>query len=293
MMLDRARDAAKEIAGDLLTNKDIEDLPIEVGYEGEDSPAASINNIDGDETLILNLDVISEDKEEKILSAASTQVWQEQGGIFDFKINEDVNLVKDALTREDIQSIVKYFSKYLPDEEVELLQRCLYLRLEWEDDSTYTDSRQMTDRKSDLRRKYGNKASVVANLSSSGYYDENGYMREVFKKIERAPTLGPTDYQQIYNQMLQDEPFCVFISGKHRVHNIKELILSKINAYDKYPISLDFVDARGQGGENRAKLEQAILELQREADAMHFEVWVQPRETSYRIHPEHMNTGSS
>lgn len=282
-MLDTARDTAKEIAGDLLNNRDIESLSIEVGYEGEDVPPATIENINSEEVLVINLDQVGDSAENQILSAASSEVWDEQGGLFDYQINDDVNLVKNAIDRSDIKSTASFFEKYLPSRDIEILRRCLYLRLEWEDEGTYTDSRHMADRKNDLRSEYGDIAGIVANLSSSGYYDEDGYLRKMFREMDRNTELTPDDYKQIYDEILTDEAFCVFVSGRDRVPMIKREINNKLSAYNNYPVNLDFVDVRAQGGKNRAKVEQAVLEIQRNAPQLHFEVWVRPRETAYRI----------
>ncbi|WP_152420467.1 hypothetical protein [Halococcus thailandensis] len=283
-MLDSVRDTAIEIADDFLGTTDVEGLPIEIGYEGQDSPPIAIENSEGQEILLLNLDAIEESKEEQILSSASSQVWSQQGGLVDSQLIEDVLLVSEGVTTQDIRSTTSYFEDYLPDREVDLLRRCLYLRIEWVDDTSYTDSRQMTDRKASLRREYGDKATAVANLASSGYYDEQGYLRVVFEKVKNDGSISRGEYISIYDELIRDQPFCVFVSGKSNIPEIKKEILSKNGTLSAYQIEIDFIDVRAQGGNNRGKLEQSILEIQRDAYTMHFEVRVMPRETSCRIY---------
>ena len=142
----------------------------------------------------------------------------------------------------------------------------------------------MTSRKASLRREYGDEAITVSNLASSGYYDENGYMRRIFEKIETDHSITPAEYLDVYREILRDQPFSVFVSGQDNVPTIKAQIVSKHNALDTYIVDLDFVDIRAQGGSNRGKLEQSVLEIQRDANLMHFEAWVRPRETCYRIY---------
>ena len=283
-MLDQVRDTATEIADEFLGTTDIEKLPIEIGCEGEDSPPVSIENIDGEEVLLLNLDSIEDSREERILSSASSEVWSEQEGLFDYQIGDNIRIVSKGLTSTKIRSITAYFDDHLPKQEVDLLRRCLYLRLEWEDEDTYTDSRQMTSRKASLRREYDDRAIIVSNLASSGYYDKNGYIRRIFEKIETDHSITPSEYLDVYREILRDQPFSVFVSGQDNVPEIKGKMISKYNALDTYMVDLDFVDIRAQGGSNRGKLEQSVLEIQRDANLMHYEAWVRPRETCYRIY---------
>jgi len=286
MMLDEARETAKELADGFLDNRDIAELPLDIGYEGENTPAVSIDDTDRGEVVLLNLDQVDSPTETEVLSAASSGIWDSQGGIYTPDQANDVDLVGGKVTEEEIQEIDEYFEEYLPGRERELIRRCMYLRRKWESDESYTEKSEMDRRKSDLRKAYGDKAGVVANLASSGYYDTDGYMRTIFRRMADNDSSGPTDYLQTYEKMLRHEPFCMFVSGWDRIPDIKSALENKLKSSDMYSVPVDFVDVRGQGGNARSKMEQAVLDVQREADRIHFEAQVRPRETVYRIYPD-------
>ena len=195
-------------------------------------------------------------------------------------------MVSRTINNEDVRSTIEYFDDYLPEDDLRLLQRCFYLRIDFEDEESHIDQGEVHRRKRDLDRQHESNAFVVSNLCSAGYYDRERFLRELFKRIDNSDDLGPTDYHEVYKTVLRDEPFSVFVAGHNRPDEIMSLIESKLNGYKGYNFDIDFIDIRAQGGRNRSKLNGIVFDLQNDIDTIQYKTEVDKREVVYRIYPD-------
>jgi hypothetical protein len=125
----------------------------------------------------------------------------------------------------------------------------------------------------------------VSNLCSSGYYDEEGYIRDLFEKIDALAHDEQNPQQRLYNLILLKEPFTRFISPRDRPQDVTDDIIDKLESVGYYMVPMDFVDVRAQGGKNRDTLEKAIINLHLSSRVLTYKMEVNERETVCRINP--------
>lgn len=259
-----------------------EDLEFEADAFGEDTEKVRIEKIDGQKTAILNLDRLPEADVEVI-----ADYYFGEGGLFGPDTWEDISLMDAALSDEEFQEIVGYFEDYLVENDIKLLKRCLSIRQDWEGPE-YTSKKEMYERRNELSKEqnFGEDALIVSNLCSSGYYDETGYIRTLFERVNEGSIEEENPHQRLYNLILAEEPFTIFVSPSDRPHKVTDEIIDKLEASDYYMISFDFVDARAQGGQNRDTLEKAVINLHLSSNLLKYKVEVNERETVYRFNPD-------
>jgi hypothetical protein len=263
---------------DLLASLD--EAEFEADALGEDQDEFRLERSDSGPTVVLNLDAISDEDEETIID-----YYFEQGGIFSPSIFEDIELTAETLNDKDVQEIREHFSDFLTENDVKLISRCLSIRRDWESDK-YTPKKEMRQRVSELanEKNFGDDAKTVSKLVSSGYYDENGYIRELFDKVDGKNESNPQ--QRLYNLVLDEQPFTRFVSSyDRRPQDVTDDITDKLESASYYMVPMDFVDVRAQGGRNRDTLEKAIVNLHLSSEVLAYKMEVNKRETVCRINP--------
>ncbi|MCL9812506.1 hypothetical protein [Natranaeroarchaeum aerophilus] len=273
-------DTVREITSDIVpSDRNLENIEIEVDALGSDVPQARIEQKEGEEIVVINIDALSDDDFEKVYSGA----WM-QGGFFDPEIQEDILLVQKALTEDRLTDIVDYYRDYLTKNDVAMIRNALYLRQDWEKKSHYTPKKKMAERLSELSNRFqDDEIRLVANLISSGYYDEGGYIRKIFDSPNEYTNYPTNSRQHAHNYILSNEPFTVYVSKHTKQYMITKRIINKLNDYDSHPIKIEYVDARAQGWENRLKLRKSIDTLHTSSENLKYTMMLDSRETVYRI----------
>ena len=123
-------------------------------------------------------------------------------------------------------------------------------------------------------------------MASSGYFSKGGYVRTIFERLEDEEE--HIDYQRIYTTIISKSPFLVTV-GRDDIDEYIDEIEDKMGQSDNYQFDVDFVDAVALGGANRAKLEKAILNIQRDAKTLNYNCTVKIGETIYRLYPGSWN----
>jgi len=281
--IDDASDEFKQIvhkyAPSRLTTVE-EAVPFEVDALGEEVEPVTLERTDGKPVAVINLDGLTDDELETIIEHA-----HENDNIVSPGTREDLSLLSAALSDGDVQDILDYFSEYLTENDTKLLSRCLTIREDWEGPE-YTTRKEMKDRRGDLAKdsNFGDEAKLVSNLCTAGYYDEEGYLRTLFSKVDSFALESPQ--QRLYNQILAREPFTIFVSEEDTPHSVTKDLIDKFDDIDSYMIDFDFIDARALGGDNRDTLERAILNLHKASKRLQYQADVGERETAYRLNPD-------
>jgi hypothetical protein len=279
MVLDEFVDTVRDAIGDA----DIDDAQPQIVRKGEDYP--KFNTKEGEETnfVELNIDAWKDESREDVIRQLGP-LFHEQEGIFLPETNKYKIISESGITDARINEIIDFFSNYLSDGQTTLLRRCLSIRQDWERDDAYISYEEMDSMKYDLSQDF-NHAFTVSNLVTSGYYDKDGYFRDIFESLEDS-AIDESEYMRIYYEILEERPFFVFVGASDQPPDVVSEIKSKLTKYTSYPIQIEFVDALAVGTRAREVLEKSILEFQRDTDCVTMLVEVDNPSTRYRIYPD-------
>lgn len=248
----------------------------------EIAPFRSVETEDG--TIIeLNLDAFEKEDRDRILSKL-VDTYEEQGRFLTHEQELEFEVVEEANHSERNKEILDHFDDYLSHTQYQLLRRSLSIRTAWEMDDVYVSSEKINSWKRDLRRKFGESASTVANFCSSGYYDEDGVLREIMAEVAAE---FDDDYQieDMYDQIIAEEPFVVYVGREDDAWGRSVALRNKLKKYDSYSYSIPFVDLRAQGYHNKETATKAMEILQDDLQKIEYEELHPERELVYRIDP--------
>ena len=284
-------ETCREIVGDALDEDavDLEDIS-ELRIVERGSERSLLNLKEKEDLLELNLDALGgEDRQSLIDGIVDT--FESQYRLFEGEPNRVRKATSAALSDDAIQDAVDFFDNYLSGPDLTLIERSLSINQAWEVRRFGRDA--MDDYKHDIAVDYTEKtagtehddAYTAIHMAGSGYFDEGGYAREVFSEVEENYSDKVVDYGSVFHDIISESPFLVTVGQKSDVSNTVGDIEKRIKENDGYRFSVEFVDARAQGGYNRSILEEAVLEFQREVDTVNYDCTVMLGETVYRIFP--------
>jgi len=279
MVIDEFVDTVQEAIGDA----DIDDAQPQIVRKGEDYPKFKIQEREDRNIVELNIDAWDEGSRDEVIRQLEP-LFHEQEGIFLPETNKYKIISESGVTNDRINETVEFFDEYLSDQQTKLLRRCLSIRQDWERDDIHISKSEMDSLKYDLSQEF-DYAFTVANLASSGYYDQDGYFREVFNNLDDSG-VSESEYMRIYCELLEEKPFFVFVGESAMPSDISKDIKNKLSKHNTYPVSVEFVDALAVGGRAREILEKAALETQRDIDCVTILIEVDYNTTCYRFYPK-------
>ena len=166
---------------------------------------------DGTQVLQVDMESLSDEEREEVVAAT----WNEQGELFVEESQKEKKAIEDATGDTEIQRTLEFFCSYLDDRHFEMLRAALYLRDTWRSDDYHLEPHELRKRKRDIAERYGEGAEVVCNLSTANYFDEEGYVRQLFEDYEPDPP-DPT-HQELFEEIIRNQPFTVFVGTNDSV----------------------------------------------------------------------------
>lgn len=252
----------------------------------------SLLNVDDTVGLLeLNLDALDDTDRREFVSEI-VESFESQHRLFSGDPNKLREATEDVLSQEEVDDTVDFFDDFLSGPYLKLIERSLSVNLAWR--IQRFSSEKMDDYKEDIAEDYAehavggdyNDAFTAIHIASSGYFDEDKYMRTIFEQLSEEYEEGSIDYPGVFNRILQESPFLIVVGDKDRTRDVVSRFVRKLANLDSYRFDIRFIDGRGQGGLNRETLEEAILVIQRDAETLNFDCTVKPGETVYRVYPE-------
>jgi hypothetical protein len=274
------RQQVEEYNLEILEDPDQEIKVVEKG--DETSPFRSVETEAG--TIIeLNLDAFQGAERDKILSKL-VDTYEEQGRLLTHEQELEFEVVEEANQSAKNKEILNHFEEYLSPTQYKVLRRSLSIRTAWEMDDVYVPSEDIRKWKRDLRRKFGESASTVANFCSSGYYDKDGVLREIMSEVAEEFD-EERRIEDVYDQIISDEPFVVYVGEGNDAWGRSVALRNKLKKYDTYPYSIPFVDLRAQGYQNKENAARAMEILRQDLSKIQYEELHPEYELVYRIDP--------
>lgn len=241
--------------------------------EGHSRTRTSGGERDEVDRVTIDFEYLSRQEQSRLIN----ETWEDQGEFILEDSIKDKKAIERASEDDQIQSTLAYYDGKLGDRYFGMLKAALFLRRIWQGDKYELNRNEMRKRKRDIAERFGDEAHVVCNLATAGYFDEGGYIRTLFEDLELNTDVDELDYIELFEEVVNNQPFTVFVGAHEDVHLINQRIKKRIRQKQQYGVEYDFIDIRGIGDLNREKIQQVVEELYDEADEFRSEtISVQP-----------------
>ncbi len=198
--------------------------------------------------LHLNLDKIPKEIAKEL--RPSTQKFIEEG----HKLLEID--VKDLLERlykynkdNPDKNILTFFKGIIPDEDYEALNSALFLR------SQFKEGKNITNLKSDIRVRFGDRGNNISNLCTAGYFEE--FLMPLYNSSK-------SDFLKLYDIIISKSIIAVFVHSHMDLESIPHEMSSKLGLCKQYGIK--FIHIHGIGESNIKKIKDCIEEYKEDFD---------------------------
>jgi len=261
---------------------------VRIVERGEDR---SLLNLDESEHLLeLNLDTLDSDDRQAFVSEI-VETFESQHRLFSGDPNKLREATNRVLSEDEIEQTIEFFREYLSGPYIDLLERSLTINRAWR--IRRFSSEEMDDYKEDIADDYveesvgGNysDAYTAVHMASSGYFNREGYLRDIFTQLDDELDDEYVDYPQVFTTIISESPFLVSVGDNDETRDVISEFVKRLNNSDNYRFNVDFIDGHAQAGWNRETLEEAILVIQRDAETLKYDCSVKPGETIYRLYP--------
>ena len=236
-----------------------------------------------EDTLYVDSEVLDRNSQNEIQSVIR-DAWEETGGVYRTTTQEDIEAL-ESIEKDRVDETLDFFSPIISNRYLEILEPALYLRKIWESED-HVPAEEMRRRRKDIAQKFGQISYNIINLCSAGYFDEGRYLRELYNELKEEEDWKEGQYQEVFDEIVKNEPFTVFVSREDMTSDVEREIINKISKYQRYTVDIDFVDVRGMGHRNREKVRDAINSIESEANHFEYKILNDETEIVVRIRPE-------
>jgi hypothetical protein len=151
------------------------------------------------------------------------------------------------------QQLLKFFEGKIPPVDHAALRASLYLR------EVFNEHKDITVYKEQITRKWGERGKNICNLCT-GYYFED-LIKPTYEQLVGEGN-DKKKFITLYNVIVTETPFAIFINKGMKKAKIKQVIMSKLENLNKYGIKQINVHALGQSTIRR--VEEVLGEIKTE-----------------------------
>ena len=188
----------------------------------------------------------------------------------DIPIMENISVekyieIKKSEHEPDVVKLLSFFKGKIPESDYDALRSAIYIRKCFRDG---VDSSTIYNLKGDVINKYGRRGLNICNLCTSGYFEN--LLIPLYKEIQKSPTYSDGKFKELYNTIINEEAFAVFIKSSMPIHEVKNVIEGQIRRNLKYGIK--YVNIHGIGYGNISKIKEVISNIEMPSLNIHEEI---------------------
>lgn len=232
-------------------NIHVHDL-INININKNDSSKRFEHN-EGAKTLSINIDQLNDAEKEELRQIVIESV-NEDVTLLEQESEELIEDIKLKEQSEDVQSLLGYFRDKIPPTDFAALRSAVYIKKLFEAGTSSQDIYQL---KGEVIKKYGKRGLNICNLCSSGYFDTT--IKSLREEIIQQG-YDEEDFLQIYEIIINEEAFAIFVSGDMSNTEVKTAIERKINRNLKYGVKN--LAIHGIGKNNAIKIREAVSDIE-------------------------------
>ena len=213
---------------------------------------------EGQRTLNINLAKLNPDEIREIKPIINAAPQESNKILLEKNSKKELENILRIESFKDVKSLLSYFKDKIPSEDWDALRAAMHIRKRFEDGtSTYKEIFKM---KGDVMKKYGTRGKNICNLCTSGYFES--MLKPLHEEMKKLPDFSNEKYLKIFNVIINEEAFAIFIPGSMSSDEAKYLIEVKINRNLRYGVN--FVSIHGIGKQNVDKIKEIITNLTEE-----------------------------
>ena len=114
--------------------------------------------------------------------------------------------------------------------------------------------------KKDLIKRFGDEGRIICNLCTSGYFDEGGYIKQLYGEMSASSDFEPAKFRGEFKKIVTLSPFAEFVYKDMSEEELAGEINQKLSTYQKYGIK--FLAIHGIGKQNVEKIRKIVYELE-------------------------------
>lgn len=189
----------------------------------------------------------------------------------------------ESVDDNEVAAVVDFFDEIVSDRHCEILRKAQYLRSLTDDlDSSFD----VYNSKGDLADRYGYDAYYIANLVSSGYFDEGRFFRSMYDVIQEEKKNPIPCYREEFELIVGEKLVATFVSSDDDVHEVHTDIKSAMMKYFRYQPRSEFFDVCGLGNRCERKINIAVEDICEQYPALKTEGRDRGEERVERLYPD-------
>jgi hypothetical protein len=167
---------------------------------------------------------------------------------------EKLLAIKKSYEDASNKIILDFFSDKIPHSDLQIWRASLYLR------DVYNSNGNVGTLKHDICTKYGDRGNNISNLCSAGYCES--FIMPLYDYLKIQEGFVKEDFQNIYEQVVVDFPYALFINHRMREDEVIRVVKDKVETNLIY--GFKSLKIHGISADNCTKIRKAIEFLETE-----------------------------
>jgi hypothetical protein len=189
----------------------------------------------------------------------------------------------ESVENDEVTSVVDFFDGLVSNRHHEVLKKAQYLRTLSEKSNADIDPYRA---KGDLADRYGYEAYYIANLVSSGYFDEGRCLRAVYRRLGETATDADEAFRSEFETMIREELVATFVNSDDSPHEVKTEIKSGVFGQLRHDPRIEFFDVCGLGATCERTIDTAVADLREDYPELETERKDRGEERVERLYPD-------
>lgn len=182
--------------------------------------------------ITLNLSGLDEEQKDE-LGKIVKQSYEEEGEL----LKENLLTYSDELDQykkdDPDKDLLNYFRDKLTKEDFEILKVSLFLK------TSYKSGKSVLQIKSDIKKKFGDRGKNIANLCSSGYFEN--FIKPLWISVHKSigdKGKADQDFREVFELIVKNGLLAVFVHYKMTEAKLSLVIANKIEESKKYGFAM-------------------------------------------------------
>ncbi len=233
------------------------------------------------EVLYLNLAELDPEQRKEVITLAQDQ-FKEKGRVLRHDEENETNAIEAGYT-EDFGEIVNYFDGILSERYLTILESSLYLRALIDEENLSKE--EIDERKRELTKKNGAESIYLSSLTSAGYFDPDGGLRDLYVELELNDRYDRYEFQPILSELVEEKLICLFVEKDEDIYDVTQEARRRLVKYKRENPPQEWFDIRGIGDGCEEIIDGVMANLEEEFIGVDYDRWKIEDDLWVRIYP--------
>jgi hypothetical protein len=211
-------------------------------------------------TLVIDPEALNRRQRHLLKELLASEMLDQAGAILDETAQPTINASLEVLPQ--MEETANQLVGIIPARDIPLLYAALYLR------SRFKLGESIDHLKAQIVRVYGNRGAHFANLCTAGYL-ENWFLplhQELVRQNANDAGLARSRFRKIYNNIVDDLPWTIFVSGTMPAAKLVSSIVEKMR--NNSELGVRHLNLHALGPSNVKKVARALPEIMERTGAI-------------------------